>query len=239
MLQWLVATSVLFGLWVVIAALSGAPIPDEVVQYANKIPDWMQGVGTAAAAYLAWLAYKHWRRPDDTRLRAETARLILRKSQELETAALAARVGSLHVSFDNTPFSTEDLIGAAAAILSEDKTRERETLQSELNAFRTFRAEARFLFAGTPTADRMEEIERQCQEILTAFDRLSWLDEAHRQLAGEQRFRKALDETLGALGERFAWDYELDETDEDPFRTRLVQRFDTLRTGLAPFLIGS
>ena len=107
------------------------------------------------------MAYRQWRRPDDAKRRADSAQQIVRKSQELETIALAARIGTLTVSFDHEPLSIDAKMAEAESVSrGKLKTEELEARKNALNEFRTYRAEATVLFKGTNAVGLMDRVER-------------------------------------------------------------------------------
>src|SRR5438552_8291898 len=70
----------------------------------SSIPSWLQGLGTVAAAYVGWLAYRNWTRQEIAKGRAADAKAIL-----LQTHAVVKRIRALrsvHGSY-STPVKVE------------------------------------------------------------------------------------------------------------------------------------
>ena len=55
------------------------------------VPAWLQGLGTIAAAYVAWVAFGTWRRQEVARSRAELAEKVLHAASELALSIFRAR----------------------------------------------------------------------------------------------------------------------------------------------------
>lgn len=91
-LAWAILTAVLFFLVVTVAMLSGVPVNDGGRSWlVEGVPNWMQGIGTLAAAYFAWKAFATWRSQDDDKRRAAKAEEILLLSHQVVGALRSIR----------------------------------------------------------------------------------------------------------------------------------------------------
>ncbi len=77
-LGWATLAAVLFFLVVTVAMLSGVPVSEGGRSWiVEGVPNWMQGLGTLAAAYFAWKAFSTWREQDAERRKVVRAEELL------------------------------------------------------------------------------------------------------------------------------------------------------------------
>ena len=79
-------TALAVGLW----QAGGKDIPADQ-WLLTGVPAWLQGLGTVAAAYVAWVAFGTWRRQEVARNRAELAEKVLHAASELYLCITRAR----------------------------------------------------------------------------------------------------------------------------------------------------
>ena len=201
------------------------------------VSDWIRTIATVVAATVAVLAYRTWRRPDDAKRRADTAELILRQSQKVETAALGARDGGLVVLTEDVPVGTSHRIEQAEALARAPPREKLEALELELRELRTYRAEAAVLFRDTRAPELINKVLEAGGEIRKAYDMVRFLDSIHLEMMGPAKFDNLADKVFDAVGVRFAGPVIEAPKDDDPFKTSFERDCDELRQVLTKFLV--
>lgn len=92
LLGYLVATTALFVLSLLVALLSGVRIPDQAMAWLEYLPNWLQAIATIFGVVLAWKAYREWTGPEVARAKAQQAKELLVEVDELVERIKAARV---------------------------------------------------------------------------------------------------------------------------------------------------
>lgn len=220
------------------AALVSSDAMTNVLPYGLVVGtfDLFRTMATVATGLIAYLAFRWWRRPEIAKRKGDVAQDLLRLSQKLETATLGARDGSLHVHFDNQPFTLDEKIEAAEATL-RDKTRagDRQTLSRLADELHTYRAEAKVLFADSNGLAQMDAFEATCRRVVTMFNSL--VDPVHRNMVGDEAYGEYLDGILAVGGVTFIYDYQIGE-DNDAFGTEVRTEGDALRETLMKYMVG-
>ena len=231
----LAANALVFA--VILALVSGFEVNTTLKDWVfQAVPSYMQGLGTIGAAWIGYLAFKEWRRPDDAKRRADTAQLIIRQSEELERAVLSARYGTLTFLIEGRVLSLEDKMQSAADAAKEPMTDEVALAKKELHGFRTYRTEAVALYKGSGVAELMDKGEALAKAVIQDHSMLGFLDETHRKMLGDKRFEEIVNRTLARLGIRYSDDSGVDDGAETVER-ELQTTFDELREKLVKVLV--
>ncbi len=129
-----------------------------------KVTDWLQAIGSIGTLAIAWLAYKSWRRPDDTRRRADTAQVLLRLSRNTENALFSVRIR--RTSYIRTKAPTDVEIARMMVAVSKDVNEEElNSARMAINELDTYRAEATHLFGA--------EAQKKIDEIIACYNELA------------------------------------------------------------------
>ena len=202
----------------------------------DTMKEWLRTLAPVGTFIVAVLAYRHWRRPDDAKRRADTAQLIIRQSQNAETAVLSARYGTLSFHRDNGTFSIEDKMESAAEAAGKPMTKEVARAKKELHDFRTYRTEAAALYSRSGIDESIDKAEGLAKGVISAHNTVHFLDERHRAMLGPQKFEDLLNETLARLGIGHA-DKASTDGGTEQFEKDLQAAFDEVRAKLVKFLV--
>lgn len=225
-----------FVLFAVFANLSGIDV-GQAIKNPNAA-DWMQAIGALGTFFVAIVAFQRWRRPDDTKRRADAAQELIRLSAQLEAAALSSRSGGLTVLFGEEvkienklqvlkEFSEEPPTGAIERLIA---------LQAELVA-RDVEIETLF---GDPVLTSVKDFLSKTQEIIHSHEALKQTAEPIEFIRKQPKFEAKIDTEMQILGVRVISDSEeAEDWDADEFGDELRAGGLSSRKALAKFLIGT
>ncbi|MBY0225107.1 MAG: hypothetical protein K2Q28_04815 [Hyphomicrobium sp.] len=206
------------------------------------LPAWMQGVGTVIAAAFAAAAYRHWRRPDDVRRRADTASAILRQSHILQVAAISARYDRARTLTRDA--TLEEKVTTAHSFVTEQQRKKGHELDVELQKFMIFALEASALFHEHKVAQSMKAIETRCRKIVLANRVLPQILSYFDRTDGKAEFEKSFTAMLAILGLRIQVKGDSNASamdgpeDKDTFLDSMVDEFRELNSCLLKHLTG-
>jgi hypothetical protein len=200
-----------------------------------SITDWMSAIGGLGTLFVAAVAYLHWRRPDDTKRRADTADEIIRLSAEFEAAFLDAR--SPIIAFDiqsPTARATDadllDLIVGNAANQNSAKIAEARRLGLSLYSLRT---QARGILS-TIIADDLIKFFNMFEEFETASTTAKYfapLKPKDLTPANREKMKR----NMFVLGWRYG--DPNNKANSDSYENEVKTMGDMLRRQLVPYLI--
>jgi hypothetical protein len=179
------------------------------------LPAWLQGIGTVAAACIAWLAFAEWQRRERARRRAELAEKVLHAASELAFAIARAR--SARAIPADTP-----LRGIAAAYTGPESFQPIEELRAATGKLQVF---------ALPAACILGPGASPC--IHDCGDLASTLSRAHGKLSRIARGEAAPREDVVKVNLAICRG-RTDENDE--FGRDCTVAFEKLRATLAPHL---
>lgn len=201
-----------------------------------SITDWMQGFGTLGTLFIAIIAFRRWRLPDDAKRRADAAQHLIRLNSQLEASALACRHGGLTVLFGRNEVTIEDKLESLKVLSRKPPRKEIErlrVLRAELLAQET---EIETLF-GDSALSASRNFLRPTDRIIRSYEILTHMAKPTDFIRKLTNFEKTIDEQMEILGVRIITD-DADEWELDKFRDEFEALGRSSRAALAPFLIG-
>lgn len=199
------------------------------------ITDWLQGVGTAVAAAVAIAAFITWRRPDDTRRRADTAELIIRQSAKVEFLIATAQTGMLVVQTAGTAATVKDKQEAAQSkVLPVDVLPE---LNVELTILRGYKFEAKRLYPAEAVLS-LEWIDGEGKRLSKALRALKSIRDQGKKLIQYDVEGTAYDAIFKELNVRWIEQKDFPGPDaESPEQANLRAKCERLREILSSYLV--
>lgn len=204
--------------------------------HGSKATDWLQAIGSVGTLLVACLAYMTWRRPDDTRRRADLAQAIMRHSQVTQKATFALRNET-----EVGDWSGEPIIDLKLAELREQDELPKarvERARSLIDELEFYAAEAAELL-GTEVSDDLKIVVERCRRVEQVFARIKFYLDHADDFKDNENFEKRIDDMLAIIGIRVVRLEEMKgKRSRDPFKDEALAEGERLRAKLAKFLAG-
>jgi hypothetical protein len=139
---------------------------------------------------VAILAYRKWRRPDDARMRSQTAQEIIRQLRQTEVGVQEARVQGTTVYLSGEEPSIEDKMEEARIIAALPRGQKIGEVDAALRGLELFQVEVDELYKKTKAPEILRSICNLIDEVKKAYTFIAFLDDTHRKMMGDARFEK-------------------------------------------------